>query len=117
MMRDIAARRRYAMSVVLNIVVFLCSGGALSDVHRLRNITPVMVFVLLLTATGVSPCRACAYAIVLLLLLAALLAIITFIIAIVVVVVPFCYLNPNSVSTARVQVALSPASCSNTSLP
>lgn len=105
------------MSVVLNIVVFLCSGGALSDVHRLRDITPVMIFVLLLTATGVPPRRACACAIVLLLLLAALLAIITFIIAIVVVSIPFCYLNPNSVSTARVQVALSPASCSNTSPP
>ena len=52
MTRDIVARRRYAMSVVLNIVVFLSSGGTMNDVYQLRHMTPVMILVLLLTATG-----------------------------------------------------------------
>jgi hypothetical protein len=40
------------MSIVLNFVVFLSSGGSLADLQQLQHITPVTFFVLLLTATG-----------------------------------------------------------------
>lgn len=42
----------YAMSIVLNMIVFVASGGTWADVQQLRHITPLMMFVLLLTATG-----------------------------------------------------------------
>jgi hypothetical protein len=50
------------MSIVLNMIVFVASGGTWADVQQLRHITPLMMFVLLLTATGalshrVSLCR------------------------------------------------------------
>jgi len=40
------------MSIVLNFFVFLSSGGQLADLQQLSHVTPIMMLVLLLTATG-----------------------------------------------------------------
>ena len=46
------APRRYSMSIVLNFIVFLSTGGQLADLHQLSHVTPIMMLVLTLTATG-----------------------------------------------------------------